>query len=315
MGHTVKKHVLLAALAGGSAIAGQRLVRRYRLDREAAYARLAAVDRTAMMTRFGAVEYAERGGGEPLLAVHGFFGGCDEALLSLGGLAAGRRAIAPSRFGYLGSSMPAAASVAAQADAFAALLDGLGIGRLDVIAISSGATSALQFALRHPDRVKHLAVISGNLPGGAAAVAPPQAARLVFRDVPMWALNVFARPILLRQIGVPKGCPLAAGDARIVSDLIDSFFPVALKTEGVAFDAFVADPDLNNYPLEAITVPVLIVHAKDDPLVSYDAAQCAAARIPRARLVSMERGGHLFLGDREDVGREVTAFLAGQSAP
>lgn len=32
-----------------------------------------------------------------------------------------------------------------------------------------------------------LTVISGNLPGGAAAVALPQAARLVYRDVPLWA--------------------------------------------------------------------------------------------------------------------------------
>jgi len=312
----MKKPMLVAALLGGSAVAGQRLACRYRLDLQAAYARLASVDRTAVMTRFGAVEYAERGSGEPLLAIHGFFGGCDEALLSLGGLAADRRAIAPSRFGYLGSSMPAGASVTVQADAYAALLDRLGIDALDVTAISSGATSALQFALRHPDRVKRLAVISGNLPGGAAAMAPPRAARLIFRDVPMWALTVFARPILLRQIGVPNGFELAAGDQRIVSDLIDSFFPVALKTQGVAFDAFVADPDVNNYQLEAITVPTLIVHATDDPLVSYEAAQRAVGRIPGARLLSVERGGHLLLGGhREVIGREVTAFLAGQTAP
>lgn len=247
--------MLFAALLGGSAIAGQRLARRYRLDLQAAYGRLAAVDRIAVMTRFGAVDYAEGGSGEPLLAIHGFFGGCDEALLSLGGLAADRRAMAPSRFGYLGSSMPAGASVTVQADAYAALLDQLGIDALDVIAISSGATSALQFALRHPDRLMRLAVISGNLPGGAAAMAPPRAARLIFRDVPMWALTVFARPILLRQIGVPNGFELGAGDQRIVSDLIDSFFPVALKTQGVAFDALAADPDVNNYQLEAITVP------------------------------------------------------------
>jgi hypothetical protein len=70
----------------------------------------------------------------------------------------------------------------------------------------------------------------------------------------MCALKVFTRPVLLRQIGVPKGFALAAGDTRIVCGLTDSFFPVALKTEGVAFDAFVADPDVNSYPLEAITV-------------------------------------------------------------
>jgi pimeloyl-ACP methyl ester carboxylesterase len=311
----VKRQVLLAALGAGSAVAGLSLARRYRSDRDAAYARLAAVGRTAVVTRFGAVEYAERGSGEPLLAVHGFFGGCDEALLSLRGLAADRRVIAPSRFGYLGSSMPAGATVAGQADAFAALLDALGIARLDVIAISSGATSAFQFALRYPERVKHLAVISGNLPEGAAAAAPPQAARLIYRDLPMWTLKVFARLALHHLIGIPAGFPLTAGDARVISDLVDTFFPVALKTQGVDFDAFVSDPDVNNYPLETLTAPTLIVHAKDDPLVSYDAARDAAHRIPGARLVSIERGGHLLLGNREDVAREVTAFLAGSGAP
>ncbi len=201
----MKKHVLLAALAGGSAVAGQRLARRYRLDRDAAYARLDAIDRTTIKTRLGRVEDAERGSGDPLLAVHGFFGGCDEALLNLRGLVAGRRAIAPSRFGYLGSSMPAGATVAGQAAAFAALLDALGIGRLDVLAISSGATSAFQFALRHPDRGKHLAVVCGNMPRSGTAVAPPRAVRLIYRDVPMWALKVLARPVLLRQIGVHTG--------------------------------------------------------------------------------------------------------------
>jgi pimeloyl-ACP methyl ester carboxylesterase len=55
--------------------------------------------------------------------------------------------------------MPPDATPAAQADAFAALLDALGIARIDVIAVSAGATSALQLALRHPDKVKHLAVL------------------------------------------------------------------------------------------------------------------------------------------------------------
>jgi pimeloyl-ACP methyl ester carboxylesterase len=153
------------------------------------------------------------------------------------------------------------------------------------------------------------------MPGSGTAVAPPRAVRLIYRDVPMWALEVLARPVLLRRIGVPKGFPLTAGGKWITADLIDSFFPVALKTEGVTFDAFVADPEVNNYPLEALTVPVLIIHAKDDPLVSYQAARRAAGHIPGARLVSTERGGHLFLGDREDIAREVTAFLAGPDAP
>jgi pimeloyl-ACP methyl ester carboxylesterase len=54
---------------------------------------------------------------------------------------------------------PNAATPAAQADAFATFLDALDISQIDAIGISAGATSALQLALRHPERVKHLTVL------------------------------------------------------------------------------------------------------------------------------------------------------------
>ena len=53
----------------------------------------------------------------------------------------------------------------------------------------------------------------------------------------------------------------------------------------------------------------MIVHAKDDPLVSYEAAQRAAGRIPGARLTSLETGGHLLIGQTEAIQRELASFL------
>ena len=72
----------------------------------AARARLAAVDRHVISTRWGVVEYAEQGHGKPVLVVHGIFHNCVGGLLSVRDLLPNRRVIAPSRFGYLGSSMP-----------------------------------------------------------------------------------------------------------------------------------------------------------------------------------------------------------------
>jgi pimeloyl-ACP methyl ester carboxylesterase len=174
---------VLVALCAAAAIAGVSLTRRYRRDLARASARLAAVDRRVVRTASGDVEYAERGSGEPLQVVHGIFHGCDGGLTS-GGLPPDRRLIAPSRFGYLGSPLPPGATPARQADAFAALLDELAVDRTDIVAISAGTTSALQLALRHPDRVKHLIVISGNLPGNPTAAAPPAWARW-FYAVPL----------------------------------------------------------------------------------------------------------------------------------
>ena len=68
----------------------------------------------------------------------------------------GYRIITPSRFGYLGSPLPAEATVASQADAYVSLLDSLGIDKTPVLAFSAGSTSAVLLALRHPERVSAL---------------------------------------------------------------------------------------------------------------------------------------------------------------
>ena len=72
-----------------------------------------------------------------------------------------------------------------QADAFAALLDALDIDQIDVIGESAGATSALQLALRHPERVKHLAVLVGNLPGSPTAVVQPSCGEAIQPATPL----------------------------------------------------------------------------------------------------------------------------------
>src|SRR5208337_4241735 len=100
------------------------------------------------------------GDGEPALIIHGAGGGFDQAI-DIAGVLAGRgyRLIAPSRFGYLGSPLPTDLVTAMQADAYAELLDRLGVSRAFVIAISAGAWSAMKFAIRHPQRCRALVLL------------------------------------------------------------------------------------------------------------------------------------------------------------
>jgi len=278
----------------------------------AARARLAAVERHVISTPWGEVEYAERGAGEPVLVVHGIFHNCVGGLLSVRDLFPDRRVIAPSRFGYLGSSMPPNATPAAQADAFAALLDTLGIGRVDVIGLSAGATAALQLALRHPENVKHLAVLVGNLPGSPTAIAQPSWTKRVNRQFVMWALRTFAPATTARLVAaVPREFTMSDDDVRFVNEFIDSLFP--MSPEGFNFDLFVSNADVTNYDLEAISVPTLLAHTKDDQLASHDASQRAAERIPGARFVSLESGGHLMLGQQKKDRDELADFFAESS--
>ena len=293
--------VLIAAFVG--------VARRYRRDLAAAHERLDAVDRAEFSSTLGVIEYADRGAGSALLVSHGIFHGCDGGLLAVRDVVEGRRIIVPSRFGYLGSTLRHDASSATQADAFAELLDHLAIEQVDVVGISAGTGAALQFAVRHPDRIGHLVISSGNLPGSPTATAPPGWAKTFYNDPAMWILKAVSRPMINRLMGVPGGFPQNDEQADVIAELVDSIFPLEPRRAGAVFDAFVSNPEVNAVPLESIAVPTLIVHAVDDPLASYDAAVRAAERIPGAVLVGLASGGHLALGQADRVRLEFAAFL------
>jgi pimeloyl-ACP methyl ester carboxylesterase len=148
---------------------------RFRRDMRAAEERLQSGGSQIIGTDCGPTEYATFGEGHSVLVVHGIFGGFDQGLvIARGNVGEGFRAIVPSRFGYLRTPLPDDASPAGQADAYACLLGALGMQRAAIMGTSAGGTSAIQFALRHPDRCLALVLFSSNAPGEAEAALPPE---------------------------------------------------------------------------------------------------------------------------------------------
>jgi pimeloyl-ACP methyl ester carboxylesterase len=125
-----------------------------------------------------------------------------------------------------------------------------------------------------------------------------------------WALRVFARPLLERIAGIPAGYVVTAADRPKVTGVLDSFFPFAPRARGTIWDGYVGNPDIATYPFEQVSVPTLVVHGKDDPLASHDDARAMAGRIPGARFISIDRGGHILTADDHDA-RAVSVRGAG----
>ena len=91
---------------------------------------------------------------------HGSGRGFDQGMAFAAPLAKqGIRVIAMSRLGYLRTPLPADSTAEAQADADVCLLDALKIRTAAVMGGSAGALSALQMAIRHPERVSALVLL------------------------------------------------------------------------------------------------------------------------------------------------------------
>jgi pimeloyl-ACP methyl ester carboxylesterase len=140
--------------------------------------------------------------------------------------------------------------------------------------------------------------------------------RLVFQQPLFWLLTTYFRSSLNSMMGVPTGFELTAEQKAGVADVMKTLLPDRPRADGAVLDMFVSNADINGgYPLEEIPVPVLIVNAVDDPLWFYKNAKSMAERIPAARLVTIESGGHMLLGQEERVRLEITTFLEDKISP
>lgn len=248
---------------------------------------------------YGNMSYVDKGDGDVILSVHGIFGGYDQAYDTCADFALNYRILAPSRFGYLGSSIYGDGTPAKQAEAYVELLDKLGIDQVYVLSTSAGGSVAIRFALDFPERIKGLILYCSALPLSekttkyAEYAGPPE---FLCNDYAMFLMSPLFEPIM-----------------GMDPSTIYSMMPVSERKAGVVLDAAVTNPDMarnyESYDIEKLQVSVLILHAKDDKLASYDDTVNALRRFPDYAFKSFEDGGHMMVGHEAEVKEAVIDFL------
>lgn len=248
---------------------------------------------------YGNMTYVDRGEGEIILSVHGIFGGYDQAYDTCKNFSSDYRIIAPSRFGYLGSDILGNGTPAEQASAYVELLDELGIDKVYLLATSAGGSIAIRFALDYPERTKGLILYCSAMPYAeepkkySEYVGPPA---FLCNDYAMFFISPLFEPIMGME-----------------SSTIYSMLPVEDRKEGVILDASVTNPDMarnfDDYEIESLQVPSLILHAKDDKLANYEDTLNALGRFPNCKFISFETGGHMMVGHSKEIEKAVSEFV------
>lgn len=274
---------------------------------------------TMVATPRGPVEVATMGAGPAVLSLHGSMGGWDQGVLLARTVGpSGFRYVAPSRPGFLGTSLRVGRTPEEQGDLCAQLLDTIGVEKAAAIAVSGGGPAALHFALRHPDRCWGLVMVSAA--SGTIEEKPPFAWQV---------MKVVARlPFLVNAIrrgaqrdpkrGLERAAPDAAMRARLLANseafaLYQELGTSMLDRMGRRIAGTQNDIDQTRcptaWPLEALAVPTLAVHGTADSMAPYAHAKALKERA-RAELMTIEGGEHISIfTDREAVRSRVERFL------
>jgi len=185
------------------------------------------------------------------------------------------------------------------------------VERFALLGISQGCAVSVAYAVRHPERVSHLVLYGGY------ALGQNKRARTAAEKDESSAM------LTLMRLGWGKE------NATFRQLFTSGFIPGATKEQADWFNELqrmTVSPDVAVRSMEAtgeidvtdllpqIRVPTLVMHARDDARVPFDAGRRMAAGIPGARFVPLQGRNHLFLETEPAFGQfleQTRAFLAG----
>ena len=197
------------------------------------------------------------------------------------------------------------ATIADMADDYAETIRSEFSGPVDVMGISSGGSIALQFALDHPDLIRHLVIYSAaSRLGEVGRTLQRELSALAARRRWGDAFSMLMSFLFLPRSGIGRTLTRPVRGAfyvmgRLVVRVEDPSDVVVTVSAEDSFD--VGDR------LGEIRVPTLVVAGANDPFYERELFEATASGIPGARLHLESDGGHVPTG--EGVRSAIRTFL------
>ena len=222
------------------------------------------------------LQITSRGQGPDLALVHGWGLGAGVWNGIVDVLANDSRVHVVSLPGYAGSPDDRA-DFSATADALAAALP----AGTCCCGWSLGGMLALAAAARHPRHFSRLVLVGSTArflrDDGWPAAQPPELLDTFRHAIADDARTTLTRFVMLFNQGDSKGRAVTRALTPLLADGLPA---TATLLRGLGW---LAEADLRDL-LAGLTLPTLLLHGDQDPLMPFGAAEMLAARIPRARL-------------------------------
>jgi pimeloyl-ACP methyl ester carboxylesterase len=190
------------------------------------------------------------------------------------------------------------------------VVDAAGLERFALLGISQGCAVSIAYTSRHPERVTHLVLYGGFAQGSKRRTRDPAELERITAMTTLTRLGWGQENPAFRQLFTSQFMPDATKEQ---ADWFNELQRVSSSAENAArYMESIAEADVAPL-LSGITVPTLVMHARNEARVPFDAGRRMAASIPGARFVPLEGRNHLFLETEPAFGRfveEVRAFLA-----
>ncbi len=264
------------------------------------------------------VEYVELGTEheDAIVFVHGLGANWQTFLENIPFFARTHHVIALDLPGFGRSEMPAEdISIPFYADVIDELCEACGIRAATVVGNSMGGFVGAELAIRHPERVESLVLVSPAILWGEYRRAKPLMSLARVSEVSVGRLLAGEAPAIVRKRPRLRAAVIAFGGIRyphlLSPELQHELILTVKRTEGFvpALTSFGRYPVREELP--RISCRVLLVWGSDDTLVGVRQADELLSLIPNARKEVFERTGHVAMLERpERFNRIVAEFMA-----
>jgi pimeloyl-ACP methyl ester carboxylesterase len=196
-------------------------------------------------------------------------------------------------------------------DDLATVVDAAGLKRFPLLGISQGCPLSIAYAVRNPERVSRLVLYGGFAKGAlrsGSEIDRQQREMQVQMIRQGWGKDNPAFRQFFTSLFMP-------GATKEQMDWFNELQRVTISPENAARNfEYAGNIDVSDL-CSRVSVPTLVLHCRDDGIVSFDRGRRMAAMIPDARFVPLDGQNHLFLKDEPASLRfleEVTTFLAAE---